>query len=819
MKALNAFLLPYLTSAVGSLTALSLAFTLSVATAYAAKPKTEAATPIKSQKPLDMAQLRKKILQALGGYENFKKFNDQPCRAIGKIIQSSTISAVNNSFDCNIVVKRDKQWISISFLGQPLITAYDGKDCWTQQGDTVIPADKITSQRIAEDEAHGFLLLEQLNNDQAKIEAGKNRVFDGKSCQAVMIYAPDGKPTTFYIDSETGLPTASSYQGVDLEQGVNLEKVYRYHDYRTIGGTKQPFRIVEYSGAKKVSETVINTVTIDTNVDDSLFEMPKSKPHASLARGPIKIPFEFVGSEILVKTRFNNSQEVRMIVDTGATQSILDKKTADALGVTTSADDSGLTMTTGAGHIKTGAAKIEKLTIGDLALQNVPFALTDLTSFGQLQPQKPAGLIGANILKRFLVTIDYENETIILEDPESAPANNIKNATIVDTKPSLGMSGLSVEGKINGKEPATFLIDTGAAFNNISESKVKPLMWGPLYKSGTLKGLDGKPVPTGSIRFDSIEIGSTKMSNPIFSVAGTTNDTKDLNGIINSKDLGIIGNPLLSRYTVTLDYRNQKLYLRQSPRQIERANLQKELDDAQSQWIESGDGERALATYRKIAARAHEARLFAQEASARAQIALALCQVNGGKFAQQQLFAPGVLQVDETADKSLQKLFAPSEEEMMAAYGIASNEKDETLQGIILAKWAYLYISQSTNLHYILDAKQKIGKAVGLAPNSAEVLAVSGYFLNRLESMSLPKQIETSKAISKPRASKPIDESSLALVDQIVDQAIMIDPANWLALTTKLERTQRQGKADQAKVIQAQLRHYFCVPANGGKAL
>ncbi|HND66285.1 MAG TPA: hypothetical protein PLI59_23905, partial [Candidatus Obscuribacter sp.] len=47
------------------------------------------------------------------------------------------------------------------------------------------------------------------------------------------------------------------------------------------------------------------------------------------------------------------------------------------------------------------------------------------------------------------------------------------------------------------------------------------------------------------------------------------------------------------------------------------------------------------------------------------------------------------------------------------------------------------------------------------------------------------------------------------LVDQIVDQSIMIDPANWLALWTKMERARAQGNMEEARIIQAQLKHYY----------
>ncbi len=156
-------------------------------------------------------------------------------------------------------------------------------------------------------------------------------------------------------------------------------------------------------------------------------------------------------------------------------------------------------MTTGSGSIQTEALKVDKFIIGELPLTNIPFATADLSTFGTSPSTRTAGLIGANVLKRFLMTIDYENQKITFADPtkvELAPG-----ATAVSTIPSLGMAGIAVEGNLDGKQKVTFLIDTGAAFDNISESKVSSILTGPLFKVGLLKGLDGKVVSTASARF------------------------------------------------------------------------------------------------------------------------------------------------------------------------------------------------------------------------------------------------------------------------------------------------------------------------------
>ncbi len=784
--------------------------------------------------------LADQMLKAFGGFEAFKHFNDVPCRAHGKIIQTSSLSGVANTFDCDMLIKREKQKITITFLGQPLTTVYDGAYCWTQQGDIVLPSDSITAKRIAEDILHGFLLLEKINDNDTRMEIGPSTTIDGKACDTLLVWASDGEPTTFAVDKATHLVAASSYAGVDLEQGVKVEKRYQYSDYRMVENTQQPFRVVEYSGDKKVSETVVDKVSIDESIKDNIFTMPVEKPSARLAAGPITVPFEYSANEIMVQVKANGGHNLRFIVDTGATQCIIDKSVASKIGATSLGDNSGLSMTTGSGSIKTGAILMKSMSIGELEINNVPFAVADLNSFGNISGEKPAGLIGANVLKRYLITVDYENQKLRFADPTQVTVP--EGATVINTRPSLGMSGLAVEGNIDGKQKVTFLIDTGAAFNNISETKVKNLLWGPLYKVGMLKGLDGKLVETGSARFNYLDLDKFRIEKPVFSIAPPPSEGVVEGGIISSKDLAIIGNPLLSRYKVTFDYRNQRLFLEQTPRQKTQNILTDKIDAIKVEWLRSRNASQAIRDLTAVADSAHHDDQPGIEALARTELAVMYCQKSGGNFTPEHLFAPisgASLTLDE-GSKGLdgkkvlpQTLFADADIQLLQAYYLSEKLVDKTVQGRVLATWGYIYTSQCQDISYLSSAKQKIGKAVVLAPTDADVLAASGYFLTRLEAMK-PSKPEVVEKVIKPVAAAKVataktsrdklpvrNEGKLTaamknanqlgkwLAGQIIDQAIMIDPANWLALWTKLDRARSQGQSEEVKVISGQLKHYY----------
>jgi clan AA aspartic protease (TIGR02281 family) len=802
--------------------------------------------------------LADKILEALGGFDNFKEFNDLPCRGKGKIVQTSSISNVVNTFECDLLVKREKQKITIKFLGEPLTTVYDGKECWTKQGDSIMPSDKETARRIEEDIQHGFLLLESINEPATILQVGKPETIAGKDCDTLIVWANDGLPTTFYADKDKHIIIASSYPGIDLEQGLKIEKMYHYLDYRPIGKTIQPFKVLEFSGSKKVSETIIDSIVADDTITDATFTMPKEVVPPRLLAGPVTIPFDYSSNEIIIQATVNGTKELRFIVDTGATQSIIDKTLARQVGTPT---ESNLSMTTGSGSIQTEAVKVDKLSIGDLQLTNIPFATADLSTFGGAPSTRPAGLIGANVLKRFLMTIDYENQKITFADPTKVDVP--PGATAVNTTPSLGMAGMAVEGNIDGKQKVTFLIDTGAALTNVAESKVKSILSGPLYKVGMVKGLDGKVVQTASVRFNYLDLDGLRIDKPVFSVASEPLAGQISPGIIHSKDLAILGNPTLGHYTVSFDYRGQRLIFSQSKSQKAMAEFGNKIDAIKLEWLKTNNANPAVRELSSLADSAHNRDLPAMEAIARAELALALCQKNGGSFSPDKLFAPikseellaesGEGSGKDEKPSAAEKLFGDSEGQLLTAFNLSERCTDKTIQGRVLAAWGLMYASQDRDIHYLSSAKQKLGKAVALAPTDADVLAASGYFLSRLDSFkpraeaetikkSAPKVVaqgqtltvaksgasrasraeqHTKNKSNQPVASEKSDgertvvtfknatELGKWLVDQIVDQAIMIDPGNWLALWTKYERVKSQGKSEDMKLIAGQLKHYF----------
>ncbi len=88
--------------------------------------------------------------------------------------------------------------------------------------------------------------------------------------EVLQLVDDEGPVMRVYIDSATRLITrvAGSF---DFGQG-SAELSAEFSDYRTVGGIKIPFRVINYSGGNKIAETVLTEVEFNREMPDSLFQ-------------------------------------------------------------------------------------------------------------------------------------------------------------------------------------------------------------------------------------------------------------------------------------------------------------------------------------------------------------------------------------------------------------------------------------------------------------------------------------------------------------------------------------------------------------------
>ncbi|HEY9714223.1 MAG TPA: retroviral-like aspartic protease family protein, partial [Chroococcales cyanobacterium] len=639
-------------------------------------------------------------------------------------------------------------------MGQPMVTGFDGKTAWIKQADDVLPCDAGTTKQIKDETEHGLLVLSTLEDPGVVLSLGTPAMVQHKMCPALIV-TNQGSATTLYIQPDTGLVVKSQYEGVDIEQGVSTSRSVEYSDYKRIFGSLVPYHMVEFNDTKKSGVTDLITVKVDRSIDDQVFAMPPEWLPERLKAGPVTVPFEFTANEVMVNVKVNDGDPVPFILDTGATQSLLDQQVATRLGVRT---HSGYSMTTGSGSIKTDFISAEKLSIGDITLENIAMAVAPLQGFSNIPDPKPGGLLGANILRRFLVSIDYPNRTVTFANPRQVAIP--EGAVVLDTKPALGSSGRIVNGDLDGKK-LTFLIDTGAAINNMTESQAKSILAVPLLPVGTIEGLDGQKVSIASARFNKLTIDKFEVDNPIFSIAPSSVQ-KLQPGIISADQLAILGNPLWSRYKLTVDYRTQRIIIEEPDAEKQINAVRSEIGRIQYDCYKTDDIKTAVKALADLAARQEEQKHLAAAALAYASKA----------FTEAAYIAP-------TRERIL---VDSAHKDFARAQQLAEASKNRHVQGRVLCLRGLSSLVNDKPANFT-DAKQYVLRAQQFG-NTDSTLALVLYFFYK-----------------KARVKEKTRE--------LLDQTLMLEPDCWTALWEEYDLAKEEHRAADVDLVLAQLKHYY----------
>ena len=282
------------------------------------------------------------------------------------------------------------------------------------------------------------------------------------------------------------------------------------------------------------------------------------------AEEPGWIPFRLLGKVVMVEATINGHGPFLLIVDSGATETVLTPAVARQAGLRTwsATPDQRKGM---ARDIAVGSASVRDLPVFVFdPIQALPLRLDKGIDYG--------GMLGYTFLAAFTTTIDYPAhrlrfESVEKKSPTAIPPASQRLPAPMRGAPHAGTAGpnakpqavpfvlkdqlIHVPGTINGRGPLTFLLDTGSA-----EILVLP---GTARRLGlNLLRADGGPgAPSAFSVLDEIAVGDTRVSGVTAVVgrlgwespSGTTYD-------------GIAGFPFLSNLVVTLNYRDRTLLLK-----------------------------------------------------------------------------------------------------------------------------------------------------------------------------------------------------------------------------------------------------------------
>lgn len=277
----------------------------------------------------------------------------------------------------------------------------------------------------------------------------------------------------------------------------------------------------------------------------------------------VEIPFRYENNFIVVRVNFNRSFPLKFIFDTGAEHSILTKREfADILGIPSrkrfSLVGADLQTIIFANLITGIHLEVENVVFRN---QNMLVLEEDYFQFETLTGLNIHGILGADIFRHYIVEINYRTNRIKLTWPnyfKKPPARYYPVPIEVSkNKPYLHTSVVMGTGDTIGVK---LLIDTGASLSLLLNTDTHPDLQKPEKTivgnigtglGGFLEGFLG--------RIPLLHMGEYELDNIItnFQDLSEVADTSYFNG-----RNGIIGNVILSRFNLIIDYPREIMYLR-----------------------------------------------------------------------------------------------------------------------------------------------------------------------------------------------------------------------------------------------------------------
>jgi tetratricopeptide (TPR) repeat protein len=249
-----------------------------------------------------------------------------------------------------------------------------------------------------------------------------------------------------------------------------------------------------------------------------------------------------------------NGTKLKLVLDTGAGGFVIQRSAAEKAGVQHLVDVNlhGFGDNAKLRSAYTGIAA--RVGIGGVTFQNALISVSN-QEFVDIED----GLIGTNVFSQFLVTIDFAAKTLLL-DP--LPGYRPDSEESLDATIPADMQGwtrfyqfghlLLIPTRVGGSREALFVIDTGAARTLISYDMAAEVSKLDRNEKMGLRGINGQVsdvYQTGNLY---LQFAGFRQRNQ----AMTSFDMWPQSRGIGAEISGFLGLPVLSLFTITIDYRD-----------------------------------------------------------------------------------------------------------------------------------------------------------------------------------------------------------------------------------------------------------------------
>ncbi len=271
------------------------------------------------------------------------------------------------------------------------------------------------------------------------------------------------------------------------------------------------------------------------------------------------VPIELVGGYIFLSARIDESEKLNLLFDTGATSLVLDSAAAEQLGLVATP----ITRNYGEGSFVEQVIESVDLTIADHTVPQLTAKKRDTGLMSQRLGVRIDGVIGADLLRDYVVEIDYDSMTLSLYDSDGFVYSG--DGSGLDIISNRFFATVVTEMTVAEDEVLTgrFLIDTGAG--------VTVALNTPFVNDHDLLDRIGFEHIAYTLAAQSVEMTSHPGRIPRFHLGD--HSFEDMPLLLSQTEVGplspsaiagIIGNQVWKRFNMTFDYSGNKLYLEPS---------------------------------------------------------------------------------------------------------------------------------------------------------------------------------------------------------------------------------------------------------------
>jgi hypothetical protein len=432
-------------------------------------------------------------------------------------------------------------------------SGWDGKESWTlDQTGLVIVDGSVLGRSTAVNQAYfGNYDLWVPGYGGATVAWGGSRNEKGKSYDVLSVEPPKSRlMVEVWFDRATHLPVKMVQTAGPMVTTTTLA------DFKPVDGLMVPDRVDTSTSDGDVTSFTATRVEANPLGGTARLAAPKSSPHDfSIAGGAAQatVPVHVSENHVYLDVMLNGLGPFHFALDTGGAN-VIDPAVVKRLGL----DSGGSTQVTGTGggSLDSSFAVIKALQVGNARVTDQVFIVLPIAaSFGKAHGTRMDGVIGYEVLSRFVTTFDYGNSRLVFHMPGAyAPPPHATVIPIVQygTDPEFACRIDHV--------PTTCTLDTGASQSLSLFTPFVEAHPSVVPATHTATGVNGFGVGGPHVgwlaRVQTFSLGDLTLHNLVGDYAAQAE------GGFAMPYIGAnVGGGVWKRFTMTLDYRRLKMTL------------------------------------------------------------------------------------------------------------------------------------------------------------------------------------------------------------------------------------------------------------------